>query len=430
MKRSILISALAASAVLAPAPAATATPLPEAPSCPMLPADNVWRADISNLPVHPRSAQYVASMGLDAPVHADFGSGLWDGGPIGIPYVAVPASQPDVPVSFTWADESDPGPWPVPPDAPIEGGSGSDGDRHVLVVDKDACTLHELFAAYPRQNGSWRAASGAIFDLTSNDLRPATWTSADAAGFPILPGLVRYDEVASGVIDHAIRVTAEATQDAFIWPARHEAGDHDPNLPPMGLRLRLKADVDISGFPAQDRVILTALKKYGMLLADNGTSWYLSGVPDERWDNDVLQALGALQGSDFEAVDESSLMVDPDSGQVAGSTPSLRINDRTVAEGDAGTTNLGFTVTLSSASTGAVTVHAATADGTAVAGSDYMAKSKTITFAPGQTTAKLKIAVLGDVVNEPDETFVVNLTTPGGATIGDGQGVATIADND
>ncbi|HEU0116702.1 MAG TPA: hypothetical protein VFQ80_18560, partial [Thermomicrobiales bacterium] len=206
----------------------------------------------------------------------------------------------------------------LPPDAPIEAGPCDDGDRHVLVVDASTCTLYELFDATPRADGSWTAGSGAIFHLDSNALRPSGWTSADAAGLPILPGLVRFDEVAAGEIAHALRFTAPRTRDAFVWPARHSASSSDDaNLPPLGQRFRLRADFDLSGFSDTNRVILTALQRYGMFLADNGSAWFLSGAPDDRWDNDDLHALqtGVL-GSDFEAVDESSLQADPDSGQV------------------------------------------------------------------------------------------------------------------
>ncbi len=289
-----------------------------APGCPVLPDDSVWHADVSKLPVDPRSSAYVAAIGASASLKADFGSGLWDGGPIGIPYATVDSATPRVAVSFDYADESDPGPYPIPPDVPIEGGADSDGDRHVIVVDKDACILYELYAAYPQGDGTWRAGSGAIYDLRSNALRPDGWTSADAAGLPILPGLVRYEEIAAGVIGHAIRVTVPRTQRAAVWPARHVASSRtDPALPPMGLRLRLKANVDISGYPPELRVILTALKTYGMIVADNGSPWFMSGAPDEQWDNDMLHLLGALHGSDFEAVDVTSLMVDPNSGATA-----------------------------------------------------------------------------------------------------------------
>ena len=288
--------------------------------CPLFPANNVWNYDISRLPVHSNSANFVAAIGLTSHLHPDFGAGLYNGGPIGFPYVAVPGSQPYVPVSFGYAGESDPGPYPIPPNAPIEGGSQSSGDRHVLVVDSGTCKLYEMYASYPQGNGSWRAGSGAVWNLNSDALRPATWTSADAAGLPILPGLVNYDEVAAGAINHALRFTVNATQNTFLWPARHQASSSgDPNLPPMGLRFRLKANVNISSFSRTNQVILTALKHYGMFVADNGSSWYLSGTSDNRWNNDDLHALNSIPGSDFEAVDESALQMNANSGQVAGS---------------------------------------------------------------------------------------------------------------
>ena len=282
-------------------------PLPPVP-CSFFPADNVWNADVSALPVHPRSAEYVASIGAGLGLHPDFGTRK-----IGIPYAVADAAQVPVRVVFTaYGDESDPGPYPIPRGAPIERGS----DHHVLVVQAGTCRLYELFAAR-RRSGYWAAASGASWDLGSNALRPPTWTSADAAGLPILPGLARYDEVASGAITHALRFTAPRTQSAYLWPARHQASaDSDATLPPMGLRVRLKADVDISAFSPTNQVILTALKRYGMLLADNGGAWFVTGAPDPRWNNGDLGNLHGITGSSFEAIDESGLMVDPDSGQV------------------------------------------------------------------------------------------------------------------
>jgi len=293
---------------------------PRIAECAVFPHDSIWNTRVDGLPVHPNSGTYLAAIGLDAHVHADFGAGEWppgSGSPIGIPYVDVPETQQRVQVTFDYVGESDPGPYPIPADAPIEGGPAGTGDRHVLVIDRDACVLHELFAAYPQQNGTWHAGSGAIFDLASHALRTLGWTSADAAGLPILAGLVRYDEVADGEIRHALRFTAPRTQDTFLWPARHQAGSSNPTYPPMGLRVRLKASVDTSGFSPEVQVVLTALKTYGMMLADNGSAWYLSGVPDERWDNDDLHGLHQLEGSDFEVVDVSGLMVDPNLGQAA-----------------------------------------------------------------------------------------------------------------
>jgi hypothetical protein len=297
-----------------PTPPAPAPPGAGLRGCPALPATSVWHADVSRLPASTSSAAYVASIGTTGRVKADFGSGTWNGGPIGIPITYVPGGQARVPVSFDYAGESDKGPYPMPRDALVEGGPAATGDRHVLVVDTGDCRLYELYAAHPAADGSWHAGSGAVFDLRGNRLRPAGWTSADAAGLPVAAGLVRYEEVAAGRIDHAIRVTVPRTRNAYVWPARHAASrSTDPALPPMGLRLRLKASVDMGRLPAQARVIAQAMKVYGVIVADNGSAWYLSGAPDSHWDNDALRSLGNLQGSDFEAVDESGLMVDRNS---------------------------------------------------------------------------------------------------------------------
>jgi hypothetical protein len=279
-------------------------------SCTMFPDNNIWNTPVNTLPVHARSNQWVNSIGRNTGFHMDFGSGTWDGGPIGIPYNVVGAGVPKVPVSFDYWDESDPGPYPIPANPSIEHGS----DHHILIVDSSTCTLYELFdASY--SGGSWYAGSGAIWNLNSNTLRPDTWTSADAAGLPILPGLVRYDEILSGEIDHAIRFTASDTN-GYIWPARHLTSNNpnQPEIPPMGARFRLKSSFNISGYPAHMRVILTAMKTYGIILADNGSDWYVSGAPDPRWDNDMLHLLDDLTGDDFEAVNTSALMVNYNSG--------------------------------------------------------------------------------------------------------------------
>jgi hypothetical protein len=286
---------------------ARALPVPAAPRCPIFPASSAWNQRVDQLPVAANSAQLVGSIGLDATAHADFGSGLWDGGRIGIPFDVVTRSTKRSRVSFEYADESDKGPYPVPATVHIEGGRGSSGDRHALLLDRDSCRLYELYALYPT-GGGWRAGSGAIWDLRSNKLRPAGWTSADAAGLPILPGLARWEEVRRGRIDHALRFTAPRTRREYVYPARHFASDStDPALPPMGLRIRLKASVDVASFPPQARVVLTTLKEYGAILADNGAPWYFSGAPDPHWSNDQLHSLGRLHGSDFEVVDTSSL---------------------------------------------------------------------------------------------------------------------------
>jgi len=290
---------------------------PIAAGCQILPANNIWNTPVDTLPVDPSSSAYINTIGTGDDIRPDFGSGEYSGAPIGIPFTDVPGDQAMVTVNFVlYGDESDAGPYPIPPDAPIEGGAAGTGDRHVLVIDRDNCVLYELFDAWPQPDGSWNAGSGAIFDLGSHSLRPDGWTSADAAGLPILPGLVRYEEVASGEINHAIRGTAPQTRRAYVWPARHFASSlTGSQYPPMGQRFRLKMGFDISGFSADVQVILVALKKYGMILADNGSSWYISGAPHESWDNDVLQELRQVKGSDLEAVTVSSLMLDPDSGR-------------------------------------------------------------------------------------------------------------------
>ncbi len=276
--------------------------------CRILPADNPWNTDISQCPVHPNSDAFIESIGLERNLHPDFGT-VWQGAPIGIPYVVVHDGQPRVPIDVVaYPDESDAGPFPIPLDAPIEGGPDSDGDRHVIAVDVDNCKLYELFRAFRTDDG-WKCDSAAVFDLTSNKLRPTGWTSADAAGLPILPGLVRYEEFLNGEINHAIRFTVRRTQRGYILPATHFASRRDdPNLPPMGLRVRLKADYDISGFPPQARVVLEALKKYGMILADNGGAWFISGAPDSRWDMEQLATIKRVKGKDLEVVDTGPIL--------------------------------------------------------------------------------------------------------------------------
>jgi hypothetical protein len=279
-------------------------PLPGAARCPVFPGSNPWNQRVDRLPVTKRSAEIVAAIGVDTGLHADFGSGLWKGEPTGIPITVVPGTQAKVRVTFDYADESDGGPYPIPGNVRIESGS----DRHAVIVDRDRCRLYELYALERRAGGRWHAGSGAIWSLRSNRLRPAGWTSADAAGLPILPGLARYDEVARGQIDHALRFTVERTRRAYVYPARHFASDEtDPSLPPMGLRVRLKASYPIGGFPRQARIVLTALKRYGMIVADNGTSWYITGTPDPRWSNEQLHTLERVPGSAFEVVDTRSL---------------------------------------------------------------------------------------------------------------------------
>ena len=295
-----------AGAVLLLAGAAAATAAVSYPygsttgGCEVFPADNAWHENISKLAVSPLSNAYIASIGASDFLHPDFGSNLT----YGIPYAVVPATQPKVPIHFTaYGDQSNKGPYPIPPGAPIEGGSASTGDRHVLVLQSRTCMLYELYDAHPNPDGSWSAASGAVFNLRSNKLRPNGWTSADAAGLPIFAGLIRYDEIQRGYINHAIRFTAPQTQAGFIHPATHFASSStNPDLPPMGLRLRLKASFDIRPFPRVARIILAAMKTYGLILADNGSPWYFQGATDPRWNDNALDTLKSVPASAFQVV--------------------------------------------------------------------------------------------------------------------------------
>jgi hypothetical protein len=309
MKRLNLAAALFSglAVVLLTGSSAEALRLPAARRCPVFPADNPWNQRVDKLPVSADSARLISSIGLDAPVHADFGSGKWDGGPIGIPFDVVSRKTPRRRVSFEYAAESNRVRYPIPRHVHIEGGPHATGDRHAILVDKSSCRLYELYDLRRTGHG-WSAGSGAVWSLGSNRLRPAGWTSADAAGLPIFPGLARWDEDKRGAIDHALRFTAPETRRAYVYPARHFASNStDPALPPMGLRVRLKASVDVASFPKQARVVLRALQRYGMILADNGSPWYISGAPNPHWSNDALHTLGRLTGADFEAVDTSSL---------------------------------------------------------------------------------------------------------------------------
>lgn len=346
----LFLFGLVSTPVLAEEPVQVQGTSPALEGCPVLPADNIWNTPVDTLPLDPNSTAYVNTIDPTRRVHADFGAGDWppgSGAPIGIPYVVVPAGQLPVPIQFyPYGDESDPGPYPVPANAPIEGGSASSGDRHVLVIRQGECKLYELYRAFPSTGDSWNAESGAVYDLNSNALRPAGWTSADAAGLPILPGLVRYEEVAAGEINHALRFTAPQTRRAYVWPARHYASNlTGTQYPPLGQRFRLRANFDVSGYSEQARVILLALKKYGMILADNGSAWYISGAPDERWDNDILHELDNVAGANFEAVDISSLQVDPDSGQVLGFTLAAQPATQAIEAGQAAT----YRITLAAA---------------------------------------------------------------------------------
>jgi hypothetical protein len=307
----------------APAQARPVAAPPTLAGCPLFPPDHALNTRIDDLPVHPRSADYIASIGAATRLHADFGT-VYQGAQIGIPFVTVPASQPLVPIRYGadgYPDESDPGPMPIPPNAPVEGAGGPNaqtGDRHVLVLQEETCKLYELFRAFKNADNSWTTVQSSIFDLRSNALRPDGWTSADAAGLAVLPALIRYDEVAAGEVAHAIRFAVARSQRAYVWPARHFASsDTSPARPPMGMRFRLKADKDISGFSPDMQVILTAFKRYGIVLADNGSNWYIIGAPDPRWDDEALAVgFNQLRGSDFEAVDASSLQAEPNSARV------------------------------------------------------------------------------------------------------------------
>jgi hypothetical protein len=293
-----IVLAPASSRAASPANSRRPSPPPHEAGCPVLPASNPLNRDISRAPVDPRSAGYIASIGRSAHLHPDFGTNPG----YGIPYVVVGPAQPRVPIMFTeYGEESDPGPYPIPPNAPVEG-AGEAGDRHVLVLQRGSCRLYELYAAQ-RSGAGWQAGSGAVFNLRSNALRPAGWTSADAAGLPILPLLVRYQEVRAGRIDHALRVTVPRSQRAYIHPATHFASaSTDPSLPPMGLRLRLKASFSLAGFHGESLIVLRALKRYGLIVADNGSPWYITGAPDARWNEEDLAQLKRVPGSAFEAI--------------------------------------------------------------------------------------------------------------------------------
>lgn len=305
----VVIAAGAAFACCGAVAGAASSPsprLPQAPRCPLFPANSPWHTRVDALPKAANSSTMIDSIGRADSIEPHFGSGVSsrDHAPIGFPYAVVSKKQRKVRLTL---DGSAEGLYPIPKHVPIQGGRHSTGDRHAIIVDRDRCILYEFWALYPTQKG-WRAGSAATWKLRSNRLRPDGLTSADAAGLPILPALVRYDEVAGGAIRHALRFTAPRTRAAHVYPARHDASDStSPNLPPMGLRLRLRRDFDVSGYPRQAAIILTALKRYGMFLADNGLPWYLSGVPDKRWNNAALATLARVKGSDFEVVDTSSL---------------------------------------------------------------------------------------------------------------------------
>jgi hypothetical protein len=287
-------------------------------------AANLWNQDISASPVDANSDAMINFIGPNVGLHPDFGAGQYQGSDMGIPYAVVGSSQSPVNINFTaYGDESDPGPMPVPANASIEGAPNpGNGDRHVLVLDNSTCFLYELYSSYPNADGSWNAGSAAVWDLIADEQRPWTWTSADAAGLPIFPGLARYDEVAAGKIQHALRFTLPQSQAAFIPPASHSAAtSSNPLAAPMGMRLRLKSSFDVSGFSSSVQVILNALKKYGMIMADNGSAMYISGAPDDRWNNDDLHNLGQVTASSFEVVQMNPVYTASNAPQ--GSAPAI-----------------------------------------------------------------------------------------------------------
>ena len=401
---------------------------PQLGGCSVFPNDNVWNARIDSLPVATQSSAYIQSEGgSGVPLHPDFGT-VYNGAPNGIPYVIVPANQPSVPIVFTaYGSESNPGPYPVPATAPIEGGSSSTGDRHVLVLQSGTCMLYELYSAYPQSDGSWQAASGAVFNLNQDaPLRPTGWTSADAAGLPISPGLVVYDEVqqalaGDGVLHHALRFTVPYTQAAYLWPARHLASS-SPNTayPPMGQRFRLKANVSLSIYPgtntavsATNQVILKTLQQYGMFVADNGSSFFLSGAPNSSWSDDDLHNLTYYHASDFEAVDESSLELDPNSGatQSGGATPptvTLTANPAQIQQG------AGSTVSWSSTNASACTASGGWSGTEPISGSTSVSPASTTTYTLSCTgsggSARASATVTVTATPAPTVTLTANPT--------------------
>ena len=359
------------------------------------PADNAWNQDISAAPVDPNSAAIINFIGPTIGLHPDFGSGEYDGSDIGIPYVVVGSSQPLVSIDFTaYGSESDPGPMPVPANAPIEGDPNpGSGDRHVLVLDNANCWLFELYSSYPNADGSWNAGSAAVWDLLNDEQRPWTWTSADAAGLSIFAGLARYDEASSGHINHALRFTLAQSQAAFVPPASHWAANSTNSLAaPMGMRLRLKSSYDISGFSATNQVILTALKKYGMIMADNGSNMYISGAPDPNWNNDDLHNLGQVTASSFEVVQMSPLYTSSTVPQ--GTAPAIAS-----FTASSSSVSAGQSVTLSWSMTGASYVIISPGPGALRGTSTKITPTQTTTYTLyatnqyGRTTATLTVTV-------------------------------------
>jgi len=359
------------------------------------PADSLWNKDIASAPVDPNSTALINFIGASVTIHADFGSGLYQGSSIGIPYVVVDSTQPFVPINFTaYGDESDPGPMPMPANAPIEGyPNPGNGDRHVLVLDNNNCWLYELYSASPGSGGAWNAASAAVWDLQNDEQRPWTWTSADAAGLPIFPGLIRYDEVAAGHINHAIRFTLQFSRAAFVPPASHWASTSTQAMAaPMGMRLRLKSNFDVSTFSSTNQVILNAMKKYGMIMADNGSSMYISGAPDDRWSNDDLHSLGSVTASDFEVVEMNPIYTS--SNVPTGASPSISSFTATPS-----TTSAGSSVTLNWSASGASYFVISPNVGAVRGNSAKVSPSQTTTYTLaatnqfGRTTAMVTVTV-------------------------------------
>ena len=357
------------------------------------PSDNLWNTDISNAAVDPNSAAIINFIGGSVPLHPDFGSGLYNGSIIGIPYLVVDSSQGPITIDFTaYGDESDPGPMPIPTTAPIEGDPNPSGDQHVLVLDNNSCWLYELFDAQP-SGSSWNAGSAAVWDLTADEQRPYTWTSADAAGLPIFPGLVRYDEVAAGAINHAIRFTLQSSRAAFTPPASHwAANSSNANAAPMGMRMRLKASFDISGYSATNQVILAAMKRYGIIMADNGSSMYISGAPDDRWSNDDLHNLDGVTASDFDVIEMNPIYTSANVPQgAAPSIASFTASSETVSAG----TQVTLSWNVSGASYLIVSPDIGAARGTSVVVTPSQTTTYTlyVTNAFGRTTATVTITV-------------------------------------
>jgi uncharacterized repeat protein (TIGR01451 family) len=410
---------LALAALFAAIGAARAAP-PTVGGCQVFPANNYWNTPVDTLPLHPSSASWVASVGNTARLHADWGSNLADN--YGIPFVTVTAAQPLVQILLnvdeSYPGESDPGPYPIPPNAPIEGGPASTGDRHVLVIETTNCVLYELYRTYPAANNDWSATSYAKYPLASNALRPAGWTSADAAGLPIFPGLVRWEEVAAGEINHAIRFTAnliwgrENGAPKYLWPARHWSGSStDSARPPMGARFRLKASFDVSGYSAATQVILRAFKKYGLVLADAGSNWYFQGVSDANWPDAVFSELGGIAGSNFEVVDTSVMQVNPDSAQSVVPGLDLAVSQTASPNPGAAGKDIVYQVTVSNG--GAAAASDVVLTNALPAGSTFIWASAGCGHAAGIVTCNLaSVAGGASVVRK----VVVRPASPGTAT--------------